>query len=110
MSKAVQVGVFALMVLLVSGTPVMAQDGEAAAASDVGFGAKALCGVGAGICVLGVGIGIGRIGGSAVESMARQPEVAGNISTTVIITAAMIEGATFFGLLICILGVLGIGG
>jgi len=111
MSKAVQVGMFALMVLLVSGTPVMAQDGEAAAASsDVGFGAKALCGVGAGICVLGVGIGIGRIGGSAVESMARQPEVAANISTTVIITAAMIEGATFFGLLICILGVLGIGG
>lgn len=107
MSKALQVGVFALMVLLVSGTPVMAQDGDAAS-SDTGFGAKALSGVGAGVCVLGVGFGIGRIGGSAVESMARQPEVADKISGTVIITAAMIEGATFFGLLVCILIALGV--
>ena len=101
MSKAVQVGVFALMVLLVSGTPVMAQDGEAAAASDVGFGAKALCGVGAGICVLGVGIGIGRIGGSAVESMARQPEIAASIQTAMIIAAALIEGLSFFAIFAC---------
>ena len=55
------------------------------------------------ICVLGVGLGIGRLAAAAVESMARQPEVAGNISTTVLITAAMIEGATFFGILVCML-------
>ena len=100
MSKAVQVGILALMVLLVSGTPVMAQDGDA---TEVGFGAKGLKGIGAGICVLGVGLGIGRLAAAAVESMARQPEVAGNISTTVLITAAMIEGATFFGILVCML-------
>ena len=100
MSKAVQVGVFALMVLLVSGTPVMAQDGDS---TEVGFGAKGLKGIGAGICVLGVGLGIGRLAAAAVESMARQPEVAGNISTTVLITAAMIEGATFFGILVCMI-------
>ena len=104
MSKAVQVGMLALMVLLVSGTPVMAQDGDATQeASEVGFGAKGLKGIGAGICVLGVGLGIGRLAAAAVESMARQPEVAGNISTTVLITAAMIEGATFFGILVCML-------
>ena len=109
MSKAVQLGMLALMVLLVSGTPVMAQDGDATEgaaaqeASEVGFGAKGLKGIGAGICVLGVGLGIGRLAAAAVESMARQPEVAGNISTTVLITAAMIEGATFFGILVCML-------
>jgi F-type H+-transporting ATPase subunit c len=48
---------------------------------------------------MGGAAGIGRIGGSAVESMARQPESAGNISTAMIITAAMIEGATLFAVL-----------
>ena len=64
MSKAVQVGMLALMVLLVSGTPVMAQDGDS---TEVGFGAKGLKGIGAGICVLGVGLGIGiGVGGGVV--------------------------------------------
>jgi F-type H+-transporting ATPase subunit c len=58
---------------------------------------------GAGIVILGAGYGIGRIGSSAVESMARQPEVAGNIQTAMIISAALIEGATFFALIICML-------
>ena len=49
------------------------------------------------------GIGIGRIGGSAVESMARQPEVIGSIQTAMIISAALIEGATFFALIVCML-------
>ncbi|MFH0983731.1 MAG: ATP synthase F0 subunit C [Planctomycetota bacterium] len=65
-------------------------------------GAKALGGgIGAGLVVMGGAAGIGRIGGSAVESMARQPEVAGKISTAMIITAAMIEGATLFAVLGC---------
>ena len=58
---------------------------------------------GAGIVLLGAGLGIGRIGSSAVESMARQPEVAGNVQTAMIIAAALIEGATFFALIVCML-------
>lgn len=58
--------------------------------------------VGAGLAVLGVGVGIGRIGGSACESMARQPEMAGKVQQTMIISAALIEGAAFFALLLCI--------
>ncbi|MED5576562.1 MAG: ATP synthase F0 subunit C, partial [Planctomycetota bacterium] len=57
----------------------------------------------AGLVVIGAGLGIGRIGGSATESIARQPEVAGNIQTAMIIAAALIEGAALFGLIICII-------
>ncbi len=63
-----------------------------------GFGA-----IGAGLVLIGGGLGIGRIGGSAVESIARQPEAAGAISTAMIITAAMVEGATLFGVVVCML-------
>jgi F-type H+-transporting ATPase subunit c len=59
--------------------------------------------VGAGIVLLGAGLGIGKIGAAAVESMARQPEVAGNVQTAMIISAALIEGATFFALIVCML-------
>ncbi|MFQ5492277.1 MAG: ATP synthase F0 subunit C [Phycisphaerae bacterium] len=55
---------------------------------------------------MGGGWGIGRVGGSAVESMARQPEAAGQINTAMIITAAMIEGATLFGVVVCLLAAL----
>ena len=55
--------------------------------------------IGAGLAVIGAGIGIGKVGGSAVESMARQPEVAGQINTAMIVTAAMIEGAALFAVL-----------
>ncbi|WP_459557082.1 ATP synthase F0 subunit C [Lacunimicrobium album] len=51
--------------------------------------------VGIGLIVLGAGLGIGRIGGSAVESMARQPEIADKIQTAMIIAAALIEGLAF---------------
>ena len=56
---------------------------------------------GAGLVILGAGWGIGRIGASAVESMARQPEVAGNIQTAMIISAALIEGVTLLALIVC---------
>ena len=59
--------------------------------------------IGAGLVVIGAGYGIGRLAGSALESMARQPEVAGNILTAMIIAAALIEGFTFFALYICML-------
>jgi F-type H+-transporting ATPase subunit c len=57
---------------------------------------------GAGLVMVGAGYGIGRIGSCAVESMARQPEVAGSIQTAMIITAAMLEGVTLFALIVCI--------
>ena len=58
---------------------------------------------GAGIVILGAGLGIGKIGAAAVESMARQPESAAQIQTAMIIAAALIEGATFFALIVCML-------
>lgn len=62
--------------------------------------------IGAGLALLGGGLGIGRIGGSAVEAIARQPEAAGPISTAMIITAAMVEGALLFAVLIGLLAVI----
>jgi len=53
--------------------------------------------LGVGLVVLGAGLGIGRIGGSAVESIARQPEASGKIQTAMIIAAALIEGLALFG-------------
>ena len=57
--------------------------------------------VGAGLVAIGAAFGIGRLASSAVESMARQPEVAANIQVAMIIAAALIEGFTFFALFIC---------
>ena len=57
-------------------------------------------GLGAGLSVIGAGLGIGRIGGSAVEGMARQPEAAGRIQTAALILAALIEGAALFGVVV----------
>ena len=59
--------------------------------------------IGAGIIIVGAGLGIGLVGRAAVESMARQPEIAGNIQTAMIIAAALIEGVTFFALLLQII-------
>lgn len=58
---------------------------------------------GAGLVIIGAGYGIGKIGSYAVENMARQPEVAGNIQTAMIISAAMIEGATLLALIVLII-------
>ncbi|MFO0973876.1 MAG: ATP synthase F0 subunit C [Phycisphaerae bacterium] len=67
-------------------------------------GAKNLGGaIGAGLVLMGGGAAIGRIGSAAVEAMARQPEVAGTVNTAMLITAAMVEGATLFGVLGCFL-------
>jgi F-type H+-transporting ATPase subunit c len=62
--------------------------------------------IGCSIIIIGAGIGIGLIGGKAVESIARQPEAEGRIFMTMIIAAALIEGVTFFALLICFLTLL----
>jgi F-type H+-transporting ATPase subunit c len=66
-------------------------------------GAAVGAGLGAGITIIGAGWGFGRIGAAALEGMARQPEVAGKIQTGMIVIAALLEGATFFALVVCIL-------
>ncbi len=60
---------------------------------------SSLAGVGIGLAVIGAGLGIGRIGGSAVEGIARQPDAASQIQTAMIIAAALIEGAAFFAII-----------
>jgi F-type H+-transporting ATPase subunit c len=75
------------------------------AATDPGF-AKMGAGIGAGLAAIGAGMGIGRIGGTALESIARQPEVSGDIRANMIVAAALIEGAAFFGIVVCLLIVL----
>jgi F-type H+-transporting ATPase subunit c len=62
--------------------------------------------IGAGLVIIGAALGIGGLAKGAVESMARQPEIAGNIQTAMIIAAALIEGVTFFALVIIILQVI----
>lgn len=59
--------------------------------------------IGAGIAVLGAGFGIGKIGGSAMEAIARQPEVAGNIRANMIIIAALVEGVALIAIIVCLL-------
>jgi F-type H+-transporting ATPase subunit c len=60
-------------------------------------------GIGAGLVAIGAGLGIGRIGGSAMEAMARQPEAAGRIQTGMLIIAALIEVIALFGVVVCLL-------
>ncbi len=66
-------------------------------------GAAVGAGIGAGLTIIGAGYGFGRIGSSSLESMARQPEVAGRVQTAMLIIAALLEGATFFSLIVCII-------
>jgi F0F1-type ATP synthase membrane subunit c/vacuolar-type H+-ATPase subunit K len=72
---------------------------ELAKSGTFGYGRLGL-GIGAGLVILGAGLGIGRIGGSAVEAISRQPEAGPAIQTGMIISAALIEGAAFFALII----------
>ena len=67
---------------------------------------KGIAALAAAVAVIGAAIGIGRIGQSAMEAMARQPEIAGKIQTGMIIVAALVEGATFFALAVCLLVIL----
>ncbi len=60
--------------------------------------------IGAGLAVLGAGLGIGKIGGSAMDAIARQPEASGKIQTAMIIAAALIEGVALFGVVVGLLG------
>ena len=94
MSQNLRVMVYGVGVFLALAAPAMAADGGS---GGVHFSAA----IGAALTICGAGYGIGRIGQAAVEAMARQPEVAGQIQTAMIIAAALIEGATFFALIVC---------
>jgi F-type H+-transporting ATPase subunit c len=98
--KTLQLLGLVVAVLLIMSAPVLAQDGPS---TSVFSGAAVGGGIGAGIAIIGAGIGFGRIGSAALESMARQPEVAGRVQTGMIIIAALLEGATFFALIVCII-------
>ena len=93
MKQSIRVALLALGVFFVMAVPAMAADG-----GGIHFSGA----IGAGVVILGAGLGIGKIGAAAVESMARQPEVAGNINMAMLIAAALIEGVTFFALIVCI--------
>ncbi len=70
-----------------------------AVAEFLGLGAS----IGAGIAAIAAGIGIGKIGASAMEAIARQPEAAGDIRSNMIVIAALIEGVALFAVIVCIL-------
>lgn len=96
MSQFVKTCLLVVAAFVVMSGSAMAQDGE---------GSQSLIDLtkyfGAGLVMIGAGMGIGKIGTAAVESMARQPEVAGDIRGAMIVAAALIEGATFFALIVC---------
>ncbi len=100
MSRLFQICWSFAVALLAFATPALAQAEE---------GAKALIDLtpsfGAGLIILGAGLGIAKIGAAAVESMARQPEAAGDIRGGMLLAAALIEGATFFALIVCIIAI-----
>jgi F-type H+-transporting ATPase subunit c len=98
--KVLKLFVAAFVFLLLSAVPAFAADGPTSA---VLSGAAVGAGLGAGLVMIGAGWGFGRIGATALESMARQPEVAGKVQTAMIVIAALLEGATFFALLVCML-------
>lgn len=104
MNRFAKLAAVCFVVLLIA-SPAMAQPVNPATGagnlSQNGFSIYLGGAFGAGLVILGAAAGIGRIGASAVESMARQPEVAGSIQTAMIISAALIEGVTFFALIVC---------
>ena len=95
MSRFVRLAFLVLAAFVAMSVPAMAQDPVGTSISFSGS-------FGAGLVLLGAGFGIAKIGAAAVESMARQPEVAGDIRGAMIVAAALIEGATFFALIVCL--------
>jgi F-type H+-transporting ATPase subunit c len=76
-----------------------------AAAENLGMG-YGLAAIGAGLAAIAAGIGIGKIGASALESIARQPEASGDLRGNMILAAALVEGAAFFAMVIGLLAIL----
>lgn len=107
MSKIAKIAALATFLFLLGGASASAQY-TATTADDAARVAAAAApktfsdtrAIGVGLVILGAGLGIGLLTRSAVESMARQPEMAGNVQTAMIISAALIEGVAFFALII----------
>lgn len=72
------------------------------AAAGVGL-SKVGAALGAGLAVIGAGLGIGKIGGSAMEAIARQPEASGDLRMNMIIAAALVEGVALIAIVVCLL-------
>jgi F-type H+-transporting ATPase subunit c len=105
----------ALGAILFAAVPVMAQDAAGDAVDTVRsawvfpggiYGAYVGAAIGTGLVVMGAARGIGNIGSSAVEAIARQPEAGGRIFTSMLLSAALIEGFTLFGVVVTLLVVL----
>lgn len=98
MNRLAKVLGLSVVFLLVCASPVFAQgEGAEAATPLISFSGA----FGAALVVIGAAYGIGKLASAALESMARQPEVAGSIQVAMIIAAALIEGFTFYALVIC---------
>ncbi|MBO4314886.1 MAG: ATP synthase F0 subunit C [Prevotella sp.] len=67
--------------------------------------AKMGAAIGAGLAAIGAGIGIGKIGGQAMDAMARQPEKMGDLRSSMIVAAALVEGVALFGVIIAVLAI-----
>ena len=94
MNKFAQISMMVAVIVLGMAIPAFAAEGSAIVFSPS---------IGAAFTTIGAAYGIGKLASSALESMARQPEVAGNVQTAMLIAAALIEGATFFALIVCMI-------
>ena len=92
----------AILSVLLQATEVMTSASSDVMASKVG-GAELGAALGAGLAAIAAGIGIGKIGASAMEAIARQPEASGDIRSNLIVSAALIEGVAFFAVIVCVL-------
>jgi len=102
MKKALQLVALVVVVLLVLATPAFAQT-TPESGTFVLSGGSVGAGLGAALTIIGAGYGFGRIGAAALESMARQPEIAGRVLVPMIAIAALLEGAALFALVVCML-------
>ena len=97
MSKFAKISSMAVGLVLILAVQAFAQAPGGAPSALISFSGA----FGVGLTVIGAAYGIGKLASAALESMARQPEVAGSIQTAMIIAAALIEGFTFYALFIC---------
>jgi F-type H+-transporting ATPase subunit c len=95
----------AIIAAATAASSVLADTGAVAAADYKGMGVAIGAGFVGGLAVIGAGLGIGRIGASANESTARQPEMGGRIFTNMILTAALVEGVALFAVVVSLLGI-----
>ncbi len=110
MKKLIVMGAMMLLAsvaVLMFGSPAAAQEAATAAAPLIPGLAQAGAAIGAGLVIIGGGKGIGNIGSNAVQAIARQPEASGAIFQNMIISAALIEGATLFAVVVTLLVALG---